>query len=123
MHIKQALTSTARSAAVAVPAYNRHAAPPAIVHFGVGNFVRAHLCAYTDAVLNQQSTTTSASSSASPASSLDEPFWGIHGVGVVVLRAATAVAGHGGGDDGRPGLPLWADDDALGAGARHWLDR
>ena len=101
MHIKQALTSTARSAAVAVPAYNRHAAPPAIVHFGVGNFVRAHLCAYTDAVLNQQSTTTTttsasasaSSSSSSPASSLDEPFWGIHGVGVLDHPAeATAAA-------------------------------
>ena len=35
-----------------VPAYQRATLKPGILHFGVGNFVRAHLCAYLDELFN-----------------------------------------------------------------------
>ena len=48
-------------AAVARPAYDRSAVRPGIVHLGIGAFHRAHMAAYTDAVL------------------ADDPRWGIVG--------------------------------------------
>ncbi|QDH13591.1 mannitol dehydrogenase family protein [Formicincola oecophyllae] len=38
---------------VAAPAYDRAQVRPGIVHFGVGNFFRAHLAHYVDALLNK----------------------------------------------------------------------
>ena len=41
------------AAAVAIPTYDRTALTPGIVHFGVGNFHRAHQAVYLDALLNK----------------------------------------------------------------------
>lgn len=56
-------------AKVAVPAYNRAALTPGILHFGVGNFHRAHLAVYLDDLFNQ---------------GLDHD-WGIIGAGVMAF--------------------------------------
>ena len=55
------------AAEVAVPAYDRHAVTPGIVHVGVGGFHRAHQAMYLDALMNR-------------GEALD---WGIVGVGVM----------------------------------------
>ena len=52
---------------VAVPAYDRTAVTPGIVHFGVGGFHRAHEAMYLDQLMNA-------------GKALD---WGICGVGVL----------------------------------------
>ncbi|MET7279175.1 mannitol dehydrogenase family protein [Kribbella sp. NPDC005582] len=65
-----ALTTAALGALgneVAVPAYDRTAVTPGIVHFGVGGFHRAHQAMYLDALMND-------------GKALD---WGIVGVGVL----------------------------------------
>ena len=36
-----------------VPSYDRGALKPGILHFGVGNFHRAHLASYLDTLFNQ----------------------------------------------------------------------
>lgn len=62
---------------IPVPAYDRTAVVPAVVHFGVGGFHRAHQAQYLDAVL-----------------AAGDPGWGICGVGLmpgdVVARDAAA---------------------------------
>ena len=58
---------TALSARLPVPSYDRRAVSPAIVHFGVGSFHRAHQAMYLDRLLN--------------AGAASE--WGICGVGVL----------------------------------------
>jgi len=67
---------------VAVPAYDRRAVTPGILHVGVGGFHRAHQAMYVDALLN-----------AGRASE-----WGICGVGVLpadrAMRAALARQDH-----------------------------
>ena len=69
------------SAAVAVPAYDRSAITPGIVHLGVGGFHRAHQARYVDDLL---------------ASGVRD--WGIVGVGLmpqdVRMRDALAAQDH-----------------------------
>ncbi|MBK7822310.1 MAG: mannitol dehydrogenase family protein [Tessaracoccus sp.] len=67
--------------AIPVPAYDRAAVTPAIVHFGVGAFHRAHQALYLDRVLNA-----------------GDAGWGIVGVGLLPGDSATRdVAAEQGG--------------------------
>lgn len=65
---------------VGVPAYDRSALRPGIVHFGVGGFHRAHLAMYVDTLL------------------ADDPSWGIVGVGTMPgdVRMRDAMQGQDG---------------------------
>ncbi|RTQ97681.1 mannitol dehydrogenase family protein [Halomonas nitroreducens] len=67
---------------VAVPAYDRQAITPGIIHFGVGGFHRAHQAIYLDELMNRNE-------------ALD---WGIVGVGVMPgdrrMRQALAAQDH-----------------------------
>ncbi|GAB3248586.1 mannitol dehydrogenase family protein [Alteromonas gracilis] len=67
-------------AGVGVPAYDRSALRPGIVHFGVGGFHRAHLAMYVDTLL------------------ADDPSWGIVGVGTMPgdVRMRDAMQGQDG---------------------------
>ncbi|TPW35249.1 mannitol dehydrogenase family protein [Oecophyllibacter saccharovorans] len=62
----------AGKAQMGVPAYDRAAVTPGIVHFGVGNFFRAHLANYVDRVLSLPEN----------ASDPQARQWGIIGVGL-----------------------------------------
>ncbi len=61
------LSVTSLGEQVAVPAYDRTAVRPGIVHFGVGGFHRAHQAMYLDRLMNE-------------GKALD---WGICGIGVL----------------------------------------
>ena len=67
--VRLTAADTAALSGVPVPQYAREGAVPGIVHFGVGNFHRAHEAMYIDRVLN-----------ADPSAS-----WGICGVGVLTF--------------------------------------
>lgn len=53
MTLPLSLSTLARIDRAAVPAYRREALSPGVVHFGVGNFHRAHQAAALDALMNR----------------------------------------------------------------------
>ena len=65
------------SADVAIPHYNTAAVAPGIVHIGLGNFHRAHMARYTNALMNKRA---------------DALGWGIVGATLMPADASTIAA-------------------------------